>query len=117
MFLMLSHFLYFFPFPQDERNSEVQSPSEVLGKCNCSGPKHSQSNLLHKKAPFCLNTEAMYCLLFLNSYTKKCKFNQMLDYYSWDTVNKQVRENVKEGQEGYCHKQDTVISDAEFLRK
>lgn len=56
----------------------------------------------------------MYCLLFLNLHTKKC--NQMLDYYSWDTLNKQVRENVK-GQEGYCHKEDTFISDAEFLRK
>lgn len=41
----------------------------------------------------------------------------MLDYYSWDAVNKQVRENVKEGQGGYCHKQETAISDAEFLRK
>lgn len=41
----------------------------------------------------------------------------MLDYYSWGTVNKQVRENVKEGQEEYCGKHDTVISDAEFLRK
>lgn len=41
----------------------------------------------------------------------------MLDYHSWDTVNKQVRENVEEGQEGWCHKQDTVILDAEFLKK
>lgn len=41
----------------------------------------------------------------------------MLDYYSWDTVNKQVRENVKDRQEGYRDKQNAVISDAEFLRK
>lgn len=41
----------------------------------------------------------------------------MLNYCSWDIVNKQIRENVKEGQEEYCDKQYTVILDAECLKK
>lgn len=41
----------------------------------------------------------------------------MSNYCSWDIVNKQIRENVKEGQEEYYDKQYTVILDAECLKK
>lgn len=123
MFLMLLHFFYLFPWQITEflRFNPTLFLNCVLnckskGNSNFSGPKHSKSNILYKKDPFCLNTETTYCLLCLNSYPKKCKFNQMLNYCSWDIVNKQIRENVK-GQEEYYDKQYTVILDAECLKK
>lgn len=49
-----------------KRGSEPQKYREIIN-INFLVPKHSQSNLLHKKTPFCLNSQAIHLFFFLNS--------------------------------------------------